>query len=291
MQYISLEREVNVDGLVSAFSHTFRKDFRYAGERHDGWEFVFVESGRIIAEAEGKKYIIKSGELICHKPMEFHNFNPYHVDATAIIFCFHCADEKMNFFANKILSLNQRQRLYLQDIVAHAQTFLQPDDPLHIAQQGCMRKSETATALQAQCLKNTIELLIVSLYSAQSTDVHSRMDAYSEHLKRKKLTDGIKAYLQSNLGSAIRLSELAQVFSYSVSTIKTVFKEDTGMGVMEYYNQLRLDAAKALLSQHKHSIREISEVLGFNTPAHFSSFFKKCTGMSPKMYALRDKTV
>lgn len=287
MAYTQLERDVNVYGLVSAFSHTFRADFRYAGERHEGWEFVFVESGRIIAEAEGKEYIIKSGELICHQPMEFHNFNPYHADATVTIFCFHCADEKMNFFANKILAVNQRQRMYLQDIVTQAEDFFEVSAPLQIAQEGSMHKRADATALQAQCLRNTIELLIASLYSAESTDIHSRMDAYSEHLKRKKLTEEIKRYLRNNLGASVRLATLAQTFSYSVSTIKTVFKADTGKSVMEYYNDLRLEAAKKMLSERTYSMREISELLGFNTPAHFSSFFKKSTGVSPKAYTAK----
>ena len=49
---IPLSREIRVTGLVSAFHTHFSADFRYEGEKHDGWEFVYVESGRIRAKAE-----------------------------------------------------------------------------------------------------------------------------------------------------------------------------------------------------------------------------------------------
>ena len=161
MNYIKLDTEFAVEGIVSAFKYTFPKNFQYDGEKHDNWEFVFVESGSFLAKADDKKYVIRSGELICHKPMEYHNLNPYHDDATAIIFCFHCEDKKMEFFKNKILSVDQHQRFYLNDIVVNAKNFFAPKDPLQIAKDGYMQKSEEATAANAHYLKNSIEFTII----------------------------------------------------------------------------------------------------------------------------------
>ncbi len=285
MKTIQTEKEIRVFGLFSAFRHTFQKDFRYNGEKHEGWEFVFVESGKIAALADDKKYIIKSGEMICHKPMEFHNLNPYHSDATAIIFCFHCSDETMHFFENKILSVNQRQRLYLNDIVTHAETYFDQKDPLDIAKDGFMTKKDDAAPLHLQFIQNSIELLLLSLYSSRSTDVRLRINSYTQHLKRKKLSADIKAYLEENLDKPVQLSELASHFSYSSSTLKTVFKEETGESIIAYYNKLRFDAAQKLLLEKNHSISETAYTLGFHTPSHFSSFFKKMSGLSPRSFA------
>lgn len=283
MKKLPLVSEVNATRLVSAFHYVFREDFHYDGECHEGWEFVFVDSGRIMAKAGDKRYIIKSGEMICHKPMEYHNLNPYHGDASATIFCFHCADEKMRFFENKIISVNQRQRLYLNDIVTCADHLLVAKSPLEIARDGFMEKRESATASHVQFMKNTIELLILSLYSSQSVEVQTRANSYTQHLKRKKLTDDIKNYLQQHMGQRICLEDIAAHFSYSVSTIKTVFKEETGQGIMEYYNALRLEAAKQLLEKNN-AVGEIAETLGFLNSSHFSNFFKKATGIPPHSY-------
>ena len=282
METMKFDKEISVFGLFSAFRYTFQKDFHYNGEKHDGWEFVFVESGKMSALADDKKYIIKSGEMICHKPMEFHNLNPYHSDATAIIFCFHCSDEKMRFFDNKILSVNQRQRLYLNDIITHAEAYFHSKDPLEIAKDGFMVKKEDAAPFHLQFIQNSIELLLLSLYSSRSTDVVLRVNSYTQHLKRKKLSGEIKTYLEENLDKPVHLSELSSRFSYSSSTLKTVFKEETGYSIIAYYNKLRLDTAKKLLLEKNHSVSEIAYTLGFHTPSHFSSFFKKMSGLSPR---------
>lgn len=289
MKRLQDEKEIRVFGVFSAFRYTFQKDFRYNGEKHEGWEFVFVESGKMSALAEDKKYIIKSGEMICHKPMEFHNLNPYHSDATAIIFCFHCSDEAMRFFENKILSVNQRQRLYLSDIVAHAEAYFHQKSPLEIAKDGSMTKQDNAAPLHLQFIQNSIELLLLSLYSSRSTDIRIRINSYTQHLKRKKLSTDIKAYLEDNLDKPVHLSELATRFSYSPSTIKTVFKEETGESIIAYYNRLRFDTAKKLLLEKNDSISDIAYSLGFHTPSHFSSFFKKMGGISPRQFADEQK--
>ena len=285
MQNSQAQKEIQVFGLFSAFRYTFQKDFSYNGERHAGWEFVFVESGKMSAYADDKKYIIKSGEMICHKPMEFHNLQPYHSDATAIIFCFHCSDKTMSFFEDKILSVNQRQRLYLGDIVTHAESYFAPKSPLDISTDGFMTPRDNASTLHLQFIQNTIELLLLSLYSARSTDISLRIDSYTQYLKRKKLSAAIKEYLRENLSNPIQLCELAAHFSYSPSTLKTVFKQETGESIIAYYNRLRFDTAKKLLLEKNQSISEISYSLGFHSPSHFSSFFKKMSGISPRNYS------
>jgi AraC-like DNA-binding protein len=289
MNTLHEEKEIRAFGVFSAFRYTFQEDFHYSGEKHEGWEFVFVESGKMSAMAEDKRYIIKSGEMICHKPMEFHNLKPYHSDATAIIFCFHCSDEAMRFFENKILSVNQRQRLYLGDIVTHAEAYFCPKSPHEIAKDGSMTRREDAAPLHLQFIQNSIELLLLSLYSARSTDVRIRINSYTQHLKRKKLSADIKAYLEENLDKPVHLSELAAHFSYSPSTLKTVFKEETGESIIAYYNRLRMDAARRMLSEKTDSISEIAYALGFHTPSHFSSFFKKMSGLSPREFAEKPK--
>ncbi len=285
MKIADSEKEIQVFGLFSAFRHTFQKDFHYDGESHEGWEFVFVESGRMSAVADDKRYVIKSGEMICHKPLEFHNLSPYHSDATAIIFCFHCSDGAMSFFENKILSVNQRQRLYLNDIATHADTYFAEKDPLSIARDGFMSKKKGASPLHLQFIHNTIELLLLSLYSSRSTDVKIRIDSYTQHLKRKKLSSAVRGYLEENLHRPVTLDELASRFSYSPSTLKTVFKEETGESIIACHNRLRLDTAKRLLAEKNLSVGEIADRLGFYSPSHFSSFFKKKCGLPPGSFA------
>ena len=284
MESIILETPMQVTHLVSAFRCPLQQDFRYDGEVHNGWEFVYVETGRIMAQADDKRYIVRSGEMIFHKPMEYHNLNPYHGDATIIVCCFHCSYRDMKFFENKILSLNQRQKQYLADIVTNSEAFLLQKSPTEISADKRMYPNPSGTANHSQYIKNTIELLLLSLYAAHGVPVQSRANSYSQHLTRKRLAEGIRLHLEKNIGKPIRLADIAEIFSYSVSTIKTVFREETGKSVIAYYNDLRLSAAKEMLTEKNISIAEVAEQLGFHSTSHFSNFFKKETGISPNRF-------
>ncbi len=280
---ISLARDIRVEGLVSAFHAHLSADFRYDGEQHDGWEFVYVEEGRIKAKADDNTYVLKKGELVCHKPGEFHDLHPYHGAADIIIFCFSCASEKMSFFNSKILLVNQRQKQYLNDIAAFSEELFLPKTPLNISRDGGMDRNPSATAETEQLMLNTVELLILSLMTAESTERQKRVESYALHLQRKTLTADIKAYLQENLGNKILLRDISRHVSYSPSSIKRIFHEETGCSIMQYVTDLRIHRAKELL-HHPMPITEIAAMVGFDTVNYFSTVFKKETGMTPSAF-------
>ncbi len=277
---IPLTRDIRVTGLVSAFHAHLSADFRYDGEQHDGWEFVYVEEGRIKAKADDNAYVLKKGELVCHKPREFHAIQPYHGPADVIIFCFDCSVEKMRFFNNKILFINQRQKQYLNDIAALASRVFCPKDPLDIARDGCMDRAESSTPILEQMLFNTVELLILSLLTSDGTERQKRAESYTLHLQRKTLTADIRGYLNQNLSQKLLLTDVSKHVSYSPSSIKRIFREEMGCSIMQYVTDLRIERAKELLLHHI-PITQVAETVGFDTVNYFSTVFKKKTGMTP----------
>lgn len=190
----------------------------------------------------------------------------------------------MRFFENKIFTLSQRQRLLLYDLVTAAELFLEPKTPLEIAKDGYMQKKLSATAETAQFIKDSIELLILSLLSSSVVKVADRVSLYEHHLERKHLTADIIRYLDSHMGQSVSINGISKEFSYSSSTIKNVFKQETGYSVIEYYNRMRFDLSKKLLADPTYPISRIAETLGFIDSSHFSNFFKKSAGMTPRTY-------
>ncbi len=281
---ITLGEKIRVTNLKSAFYYDVPYDFAYNGERHSGWEFVYVEKGKVCATAENSKYILKSGEMVCHKPMEFHKLEPYQDKASIIIFCFECNDFSMQFFSNKIISVNQRQKLYLNDIVSYAQKLFCPKSPLDIAKDGGMERKTEATVESEQFIKNTIELLVLSLLSAQSTERKKRMESYNQYSHRRTLTADISEYLSQNLSSPITLKDISEKFSYSTSSIKRIFKAEMGSSVMTHLSNLRLARAKELLKDKGNSIEYIANQVGFSNIYYFSNFFKAKVHKSPTEY-------
>ena len=84
---IRLTSKIEVNRLISDFYYELPRDFDYSGEKHAGWEFVYVESGKVCVGVEGASYILKKGEMVCHKPYEFHRLKPYEGKAGVVIIC------------------------------------------------------------------------------------------------------------------------------------------------------------------------------------------------------------
>ncbi len=285
---VPLTNEINVTHLMSAFFYELPENFDNLGERHPGWEFVYVERGRISIHAEDMTYILKSGEMVCHKPYEFHALKPYHGTASIIVFCFEGEGANMRYFNNKILSVNQRQKLYLNDIVENANRLLIPKDPVDISKDGTMDRSPDGTKANEQYLKNTIELLLLSLMSSHSTERQKRVVFYEQHLLRSTITAEIKSYLNEHLSEEVRLSDISSRFSYSLSSIKRIFKSETGYSIIEYLNNLRIEQAKELLKKNI-PVEDIALMLGFANIYYFSTVFKSHTGKSPSKFRTDEK--
>lgn len=281
---IALEDSINVSRLISAFSYCLPIDFDYEGEQHFGWEFVYVCEGKACIQAGPLTYILKSGEMVCHKPMEFHKIKPYNGPAQIIVFCFECSNDKMRFFNNKIIMITPRQRQYILDVAERATCVFEEKTPLQIVKDRQMDRLPSSTAEAEQYVKNSIELLILSLMSAQSTDIRRRSEFYEISTERQTLTSDIIHYLHEHLSEPIKLADVSKQFSYSLSSIKRIFKEDTGYNIIEYLNNLRIEKAKTMLSGQTISLDVVAQEVGYTNRYYFSNAFMKKTGMRPSEY-------
>lgn len=286
---VVLTSEIEVTRLVSDFYYEFPEDFDYAGESHPGWEFVYVEKGRVSVGADNATYILKKGEMVCHKPFEFHTIKPYEGKAAVIIICFEASNEYMEYFNNKILSVNQRQKQYLNDIAKMGGMVFLPKEPLDIVRDGQMDISPSASALKLQFVKNAIQLLLLSLMEADMTEKQSRITIYEHVTQRQTLTKNIMEYLNENIDKAVTLENISNNFSYSLSSIKRIFKEETGNSIILYLNNLRMCRAKELLLSSDLSIGSIALALGFSNVYYFSTAFKKKWGISPTKFRAKWK--
>ena len=67
-----IKNYISVSSVVTIHYFEFTKDYIYNGESHDFWEMVYVDKGEIIATAAEEDIILRQGEALFHKPMEFH---------------------------------------------------------------------------------------------------------------------------------------------------------------------------------------------------------------------------
>ena len=75
----------------------------------------------------------------------------------------------------------------------------------------------------------------------------------------------------------------------STSYVSKVFKEEYGIGVVEYMNELRIEAAKKLMEKEGITIKEVAEQVGFTSDIHFIRIFKKYENITPGVYKRQNK--
>jgi transcriptional regulator GlxA family with amidase domain len=94
----------------------------------------------------------------------------------------------------------------------------------------------------------------------------------------------IQFWLRTNLTSELSLAELAQQFGLSQRSFSRRFKMATGIRATEYWQQLRIEAAKDLLASSNLSIQEISYHVGYQDQGHLTRLFKQNLTLTPKDY-------
>lgn len=96
-------------------------------------------------------------------------------------------------------------------------------------------------------------------------------------------------FMRENIQRQIKLEEIAQYTNYSVSHFSILFREKTGYSPLNYFNQLRIQAACHHLDFTDLKINQIAMMTGFDDQFYFSRLFSKTMGCSPVSYRKRVK--
>lgn len=94
----------------------------------------------------------------------------------------------------------------------------------------------------------------------------------------------IQFWLRTNLNADLGLEELAIQFGLSQRSFTRRFKAATGLRATQYWQQLRIETAKDLLSSSNLTIQEIADQVGYQDQGHLTRLFKKHLNQTPKDY-------
>lgn len=84
------------------------------------------------------------------------------------------------------------------------------------------------------------------------------------------------------LEAPLNLEAVAAAQGIGVRRLEQVFREGLGQGPGAAYLELRLQAARRMMADTRHPIREISLRCGFGDPTSFSRAFRRRFGVSPR---------
>jgi AraC family transcriptional regulator len=83
---------------------------------------------------------------------------------------------------------------------------------------------------------------------------------------------------------AFSMEEAADTAGMSPYYFIRRFRQFTGKTPYNYYMDCKMERARQLLSDKRKSITEVAEETGFSSASHFSTIFKRATGMTPSKY-------
>lgn len=92
------------------------------------------------------------------------------------------------------------------------------------------------------------------------------------------------AYIEKNFEDEINVEEIAKAIGVSVSHLQRLFKEQTGVSIIDKINEFRINKAKLLLESGCLPIVDIAFMVGFQNRQHFTYTFTNHVGCSPSLY-------
>lgn len=256
------------------FDEVFVKGFHFVGESHNFWECMYIEEGSICITADDRVYNLGKNEMIFHKPMEYHKFyvtSDTPVKATIFSFCFE--GKYIDYFKDGVFFITDEQKKILDSLLGYVRKFsrnLQNDDE-NFAMQYLLPFKTSRT--YSHTVITYIHQLFLSLIDNGKL-LHRATDPDTELFH--KAVD----YMNSNIHTQTKVSDIAKSFNVSESTLKRIFDKFTGIGVHRYFVQLKMKTATELL-QNGMSVGSVSEKLGFSSPGYFSAAYKRETGINP----------
>ncbi|MGI6467368.1 MAG: helix-turn-helix transcriptional regulator [Sphaerochaetaceae bacterium] len=104
------------------------------------------------------------------------------------------------------------------------------------------------------------------------------VSSYSPMIKK------IVTFLTVHLNEDIKIEQLGRMHDTHISHISRKFKKETGMSIPAYVSKQRVGLAKLYFEDGRTSVKEISDLLGFNDSNYFSKVFKRYAGVTPTEY-------
>ena len=233
------------------------------------FELMVVTQGTLYIADHQKEYVINKGEYILMPPTS--NQHGYKKGGCSFYWLHFWYNKEYNLISNDEFTFNSEK------------TYVPIIDKL--------TSSERVIILMKQLQDSDKRYHNASLNNSITTSILTEISCQNALYKKfyqpkqtKQVFNDIMDYVQYHSSENIKVSDIADYFNYNPKYLSTFFKNQSGVSLKQYMLQVKMDSAKAELSDTNHSISQIAYNVGFNDAHNFTNAFRKITGLSPSEY-------
>ncbi len=238
---------------------------KFPNHFHEYYVIGFIEDGRRHLSCKNKDYTIEPGDLLLFNPGDNHTCEQ--IDDKTLDY--RCINIQSEIMSKAISEITGRDCLpYFTTQVAFHSELVSLLSELHLMimqEEKDFRKEEIFFLLLKQLIEEYADEK-VTLISDQNME-----------------TKAICEFLEKNYRNNITLDDLCNLTGLSKYYLLRSFTKQKGISPYSYLETIRIDKAKKLLEQGVLPI-DVALQTGFSDQSHFSNFFKKFIGLTPKQY-------
>lgn len=125
---------------------------------------------------------------------------------------------------------------------------------------------------------------LVRLHRKMCVDFTQRMRRLKKETIYSKHIVQCVDYIHAHIHERITTEQLARYCGLHVSYLSRLFKKETGVGIVEYIRNRKIEGAQNMLKYSEYSFSEIANFFAFSSQSHFVKVFRECVGTTPREY-------
>lgn len=266
--YADVDNIFKIKTLYTAFRRRYDKDYYTVGESHNFYEIVIVTDGEIGVTAGSDAFVLRKGQAVIHEPMEFHRlWSEGNSEPEIIIFSFSAVNAPK--LSGKIFEV--------KDFSLPVEVLAQIQDSFELSHGYNIIGISEENSYDYQLPVKLLELYMLRLFTQKMKPLLPR-----KSLSAKKYSTIVNV-LENNIDKNLSVADIAGMCNMGISNLKKTFSIYSGIGIMNYFNKLKIAGAKTMLKNGM-TVSEVSAALGFLNQNYFSTVFKRIEGISPSEY-------
>ena len=237
------------------------------------YELFVVTDGILYIGTDEKEYVINPGEYLLMPPNRFQH-------GTKTSFC--------NFYWMHFGYNNEQNN---HELLSAEETLTYVPGHLLMPEQGKLTSPDRIIILMKQLQDSdrryreiTLNRYLCSAVLAEVALQGQIYPTYGNKIIKEQFYRDICDYVSWHITDNLKVSQVANYFGYNEKYLTTFFKQRAGISLKQYILQVKMDRAKADLSESTEPVSQIAFRLGFSDAHNFSNAFHKVTGLSPSEY-------